>query len=383
MPAIILLTVQLLVSFPALAGPRIGSGGGGGAVVCQTTNGIRAELVDLVESAFYDKTEADLALAQLPWREQVKEAVNRLAFADPEFSALLVKRVRYVLENLDASLKETLGTDLIFPAPQDLSHGRLPPMRFGCQLVGGALFNDSNVNFPKLTISDFIWRAFDERNKAALIMHESIYLTHRDMYRNLERAEAPDSSSTRALVGYVFSKEMSMASTLAARAVWSSSPWYQSPVLKGRDARFVTALLPYNLRGKANTLFVERKKCPRGAFIVRVQAGGSERNPRNRCELQSVVKEWPAKYEVFPIHVEKFDVAMKSSLYFYKMRDSQMLEELRLVCPSSGLDRFNPGFKLYCGEELLAEVPSSERNASTGLAIRKKVSFSEFLKDFE
>ena len=145
MPAILLLAVHLFVSPLSHAGPRIGSGGGGGAIVCPNGGGIKAELVDLVESAFYDKTVADQALAQLPWREQVKQAVNRLAFADPEFSALLAKRVRYVLDNLEASLRETQGTELIFPAPQDLSHGRLPPMRFGCQLVGAAMDSSQTV----------------------------------------------------------------------------------------------------------------------------------------------------------------------------------------------------------------------------------------------
>lgn len=384
MPAILFLAVYLFVTPSAFAGPRIGSGGGGGAIVCSENGVIKADLVDLVESGFYDKTQADGALALLPWREQVKQAVNRVAFADPEFSALLVKRVGYVLENLDASLKETKGTRLIFPAPQDLSHGRLPPMPFGCQLVGAALFNDANVDIAKLTISDFIWNAFDDRNKAALILHESIYLTHRDMFRNLERAEMPDSSDTRAMVGYLLSAEMSMAATRAARDLWKTSLFYRSPQLKGRDARFLRALLPYHLRAKANTLFVEKKACAAGGageFTVRVKDNDSARG--TRCELRSVVNEWPAKFEVTRLPLSSYDEATRISHFRYQMNDGHMLEELRLVCPNAGLDRFNPGFELYCGEELVAEVPGSERNATTGIAIRRKADFDAFLRDLE
>lgn len=383
MPAILFLAVYLFVTPSAFAGPRIGGGGGGGAIVCPSGAGISAELVDLVESGFYDKTRPDQALSQLPWREQVRQAVNRVAFADPEFSALLVKRVGYVLENLEASLKETKGTQLIFPAPQDLSHGRLPPMKFGCQLVGAALFNDANVDIAKLTISEFIWNAFDDRNKAALILHESIYLTHRDMFRNLERAEMPDSSDTRAMVGYLLSTEMSMDATRAARALWQASLFYQSPVLKGRDARFLKALLPYNLRGKAHTLFVEKKSCDAGAFTVMVKDDTTEAGSRGRCELRRVVNEWPAKFEVTRIPVSSFDEVSKTSLYSYEMDESHMLEELRLVCPNAGLDRYNPGFRISCGEQLIAEVPASERNATTGIAVRRKADFDAFLKDFE
>lgn len=375
MPAILFLAVYLFAIPGAFAGPRIGSGGGGGAIVCPAGSGIKADLVDLVESAFYDKTVPDQALAQLPWREQVKQAVNRLAFADPEFSALLVERVRNVVDNLEASLKETQGTELIFPAPQDLSHGRLPPMRFGCQLVGAALFNDANVDIAKLTISDFIWKAFDERNKAALILHESIYLTHRDMFRNLERAEEPDSSATRAMVGYVLSNEVTAAATQAARELWATGFAYRSPELSGRPQRFLQPLLPYHLRAKERTLFLTEKTCSEGMFTVRVE------NLRAGCELRSVVNEWPAKFEVRKIPRTGGDAT--SAEFRFELAADRMLEELRLVCPAAGLDRYNPGFTLSCGGDELAVVKGSERNAVTGIAIRKKSDFDAFTKDFD
>jgi hypothetical protein len=379
MPAILLLAVYLFATPGAFAGPRIGGGGGGGAIVCPAQNGrITAELVDLVESAFYDKTRPDAALALLPWREQVKIAVNRVAFADPEFSALLVKRVRYVLEHLEDSLKETRGTELIFPAPQDLSHGRLPPMRFGCQLVGAAIFNDANVDIAKLTISDFIWNAFSEQNKAALILHESIYLTHRDMFRNLERAEMPDSSDTRAMVGYLLSSELDLSHTQAARQRWATGFSYRSPELSGRPQRFLQALLPYFHRAKERTLFLSEKSCHAGHFTVTIEGG----LPKG-CELRSVVNQWPAKFEVKKIPLHSFDETSKVAEFHYAMSAEKMLEELRLVCPAGGLDRFNPGFRLSCGDEELARVKASERNATTGIAVRNKADFDEFLKDFE
>lgn len=375
MPAILFLAVYLVVTPSASAGPRIGGGGGGGAIVCPAAGGFKAELVDLVESAFYDKTVPDQALALLPWREQVKIAVNRVAFADPEFSALLVKRVRYVLDNLEASLKETQGTELIFPAPQDLSHGRLPPMRFGCQLVGAALFNDANVDIAKLTISEFIWKAFDDRNRAALILHESVYLTHRDMFRNLERAEMPDSSDTRAMVGFLLSNELSLAQTETARARWNASFAYRSPELSGRPQRFLQALLPYHLRAKERTLFLNEKVCAAGHFSVHVE------KLQPGCELRSVVNEWPAKFEVKKIPL--FRNESGAAEFRLELATDHMLEELRLVCPASGLDRYNPGFRFSCAGEDLAHVKGSERNATTGIAIRRKADFDEFLKDFE
>lgn len=383
MPAMFFFAVYLLVSSPVQArdaGP--GVGGGGGAIVCQGAKGIEANLVDLVESAFYDKTSPDQALALLPWRRQVAVAMKRVAFGDPEFYALLEKRVQYVVDHLEESLKETKGTELIFPAPQDLSHGRLPPMRFGCQLVGAAVFNDSNVDIAKLTISEFIWNAFSEQNKAALVMHESVYLTHRDMLRNLERNETPDSSATRSMVGYLFSQELDFFATNDARDKFSSEKYYRSPQLSGRSARFMKQLMPYSLRGKDRTLFLDEKSCEGGAFTVRVIDTRTDGSAEGRCELRSIVNVWPARFQVTKIRHKSYDDKSKISSYSYSMNAEQMLEELRLVCPSSGLARYNPGLRLSCGEEILAEVPGSERESTTGIAIRKKIDFSEFLKDF-
>lgn len=375
-PFLLALSVFMVSSAQARdMGP--GVGGGGGAILCPLAGGgVDARLVDLVESAFYDKTVPDAVLATLPWAEQVKAAVNRVAFADPEFHALLSKRVRYVLDNLEASLKETSGTDLIFPAPQDLSHGRLPPMRFGCQLVGAAVFNDSNVDIAKLTISDFVWKHFSEQHKAGLILHEAIYLTHRDMLRNLERDEAPDSSATRAMVGYLLSNELDFSATEKAREQFRASSFYRSPELAGRAQRFLKPLMPYHLRDKARTLFLERKECSAGHFTVTVESGEAP----VACELRSVVNEWPAKFQVtkIPMHSRQGS----SSVFHYQMGGQHMLEELRLVCPAAGLDRHNPGFRISCGEEVLAEIPGSERNPTTGIAIRKKKDFQEFLLDF-
>ncbi|MGZ3700974.1 MAG: hypothetical protein ACXWSD_04285, partial [Bdellovibrionota bacterium] len=93
--SLLLLSVYLFAINTASArdaGP--GVGGGGGVVLClnpdQSVKSV--ELVDLVESKFYDHTSPSPQLAALPWEEQVKATMNRIAFVDPEFYSMLVDR---------------------------------------------------------------------------------------------------------------------------------------------------------------------------------------------------------------------------------------------------------------------------------------------------
>jgi len=385
MPTMIYLAVYLLVTPLAFAretGPGVG-GGGGGILCLNPDQSVKSvDLVDLVESAFYDKTSPDMNLAGLPWQQQVSIAVNRVAFADPQFHFMLVERMQAMLQNIEDSLKETKDTDLIFPAPQDLSAGRLPPMRLGCQLVGAAIYNDSNVDIAKLTISHFIWKHFSEMNKAALILHEAIYLTHRDIFRNIDRKDFPNSSATRALVGYLLSNELSDSQSIAERLKFQAPGAYRSVKLSGRAERFIKPLLPYFLRNLDRPLFVDQKTCSKGNFHVVVVDKKTQENAKNRCRLQSTVRKWKSKFEISRIPLYSFNEESKTSVYRYNMSATNIFEDITLVCPSSGFDRFNPGFRLYCGREVLSSVPGSDSSSPLGFPIKFKHDVKTFLEDF-
>ncbi|MGZ3684407.1 MAG: hypothetical protein ACXVCI_11180, partial [Bdellovibrionota bacterium] len=396
--SLLLLSVYLFAINTASArdaGP--GVGGGGGVVLClnpdQSVKSV--ELVDLVESKFYDHTSPSPQLAALPWEEQVKATMNRIAFVDPEFYSMLVDRVNFVYTHLDGSLKDTSGTELIFPAPQDLSHGRVPPINLGCQVAGAAVFNDSATD-NNLTISSFLWNHLSEMNKAALVLHEAIYYTHRNIYANLGRDTTPDSSATRALVGFLFSEELEQNSpTASERARFAAAGPFRSydlgsavsvpGVFRSRVREFAGPLLPYNLKGAERPLFLDTLACNGGFDLVITDPVLFQASPAHSCTATAVAHLWPLRVDVRTLSPASRNASAHTLDFKYEPHKDNLLEDVRVTCKSRNtLVRFNPGFRLYCGSSLVADIIGSSAADTAGLAVKRKADFAAaFLHDFE
>lgn len=380
-----------------------GTGGGGGVIVCDVVNGKpkSVKLIDLEESVFYDKTVLSRKLAKLSWEHQVKAAVNRIAFADPQLHAMIWERVQTVKREFEHAMDETKDTDVVFPAPQDLSRGRVPPLKLGCSVAGLAVFNDGNPAGTRLKISHFLWKKLTPMHQAALILHESIYLMHRDIHRNLEKKEMPDSSSTRALVGFLFSDDLEKNSTTKEeRERFKKLEAYRGYYLplgevdpkesfRNRVQKFVKPLTPYFLMGRERPLFLATKKCSAskksggGEFVVQVTDDvPAEDALDNRCVAEAVVKKGIGLSGATPLTLIKQEG--KSKFYSYVRHPDSLLEDVNLTCRSANpLRRYNPGFKVFCGDEEIARIESSDRKEVTGLSIKGKWDFQNtFLRDF-
>jgi hypothetical protein len=396
------LFVYLLVtppSFGAATAMGPGTGGGGGGVVCMKTGTSEpksVELVDLVESVFYDKTVLSKKLAKLPWETQVKMAVDRIAFADPQFHSMLVERVRTVKQELSSSMTDTKNTDLVFPAPQDLSHGRVPPLRLGCQVAGIAVYNDGAQAGTRLKVSHHLWKKLSNMHKAALVLHESVYLTHRDIYRNLSRDTAPDSSATRALVGFLLSKELEdNSATKAERELFAKSSAYRGYLLpagnqdpkngfRARVQTLLRPLAPYFLKDMERPLFLGSRLCEGKSYTVKVidDDSSADKVP-GRCELKTRNFQGIGNAETRVIKPDSVDG--KTSTYSYSPQFEDILEDLRLDCRTeSALRHHNPGFKIYCGANQIADVAGNAERDLVGLSLKSKKEFEEtFLHDFD
>ena len=197
-----------LTAMPLSALANLGGsdGGGGSAILCLKPNGQPkpSQLTDLVEATFYDHWNLAIPLQKLPWQRQVEIVITRIGLLDPEFNSRLRQETRAIVAALPEALNETKGTRLVFPVPSDLGSGRVPPVEFGCSLVGVAAYYDSDIDLkPKLSMSSFVWNSLPEMHKAALIVHEAVYRIERTPGRNAPRT----SENVRRIVGLAFSSE--------------------------------------------------------------------------------------------------------------------------------------------------------------------------------
>lgn len=369
-----------------------GTGGGGGVVVCLSPKQeVRSvELVDIVESRFYDKTAPSPGLTRLPWEAQVKEAVNRIAFVDPQLHAMLWERVQTVKREFESSMNETRDTDLTFPAPQDLSHGRVPPLRLGCQVAGLAVFNDASPAGERLKISHFLWKRLSATHKAALLLHESIYLMHRDIYRNLTIPEMPDSSATRALVGFLFSSELEKNSKTKEERERFLRPGayrgYELPLgevdprssFRDKLQYLLKPLLPYFVKKVERPLFLDGSTCRGGNYLVKV----ADTDPSLVCEMSAVAHRGIGVFQARAL--DRLSAEKKGiSLYRYSPHPGKYLEDLLLTCHShSALHPRNPGFQIYCGETEIAKISPSTTQEPVGLSLKNKRDFENtFVRD--
>lgn len=185
--------VIALISASAMAGDKIGNGGGLWA--CRTPEGIvRAELVDLFEA----REEFKLDLKNFG-KESVDEIVReRLAYvrgALPDLYEEWVSHFEYVLNH-----RQLVNARL---RPIEDSLYRIEPVAATCPEGSWEYTQFANfTEYGQILIRRDLWEnpAVSERDKAALLFHESLYRWTRI------RLVDHDSVRARRIVGYLFSQ---------------------------------------------------------------------------------------------------------------------------------------------------------------------------------
>jgi hypothetical protein len=176
-------------------------GGGVAAIICPNgVGGLKpSQLLDLNEASYRDDTfVVDARFKNLTWKKIVEKVVERVGIIDPAFNSALRFAVTEIADGVPDALARTAGTTQIFPAPQDLGPGRLPPMELGCQLAGAAEFSDYESGM--LSLSELIWQSLNEAHRAALVIDLALYR----VLRMTERVE--QSYNLRQFVALVFSQ---------------------------------------------------------------------------------------------------------------------------------------------------------------------------------
>jgi hypothetical protein len=292
------------------AGGALNGGGGGGAVVClNADNSLKsAELVDFVEAEHFDGIKYSSSLENLSWERQVETVVNRIGYIDPEFNSLLHDEVLRVTAALPKALEKTAGTQLVYATPSDLSKGRLPPMKLGCQVVGAALYGDElKWNGRDFNVSSVIWEKFTPRHKAGLVVHEAIYEMQRSLHARFGLPEVQDSAATRKLVAFLFSEELERISrTAEERKRFANGkpyrPLHHHYVVSGdldfRLSKLVAPFLPYALQELDPPIYFSAHHCDdkRSGFLVTAHEHKVDmrtnkiiNRPLRRCELYTTI----------------------------------------------------------------------------------------------
>src|SRR5262249_46493933 len=145
----------------------------------------------------------DPELVKLPWYKQVEKVINQVTPVEPFFNRQ-VRNSLVAIENKARWVKET------FPAPQDLSSGRLPPVGLSCQVVAAAIYSDEPGK-EKTLFSKPVWDKLPETHKAGLVLHEVFYRVDRHQrYGHAKRngySVSMNSAATRKLVGFLMSPD--------------------------------------------------------------------------------------------------------------------------------------------------------------------------------
>lgn len=168
-----LATALLLNSFPAIAGSR--DAGGGAAVVCRNEAGkiTSAEMFDLFEGRALYQLESQAETKGKTYLEiavsvgiELDRGRSRMPEAE-EYS------LGYRIREIDKK-KQMLPTDAGVSTIDDTLSPILPK---NCKAVQAAVYLESG----ELYLDQEIWTAFDQLNKAALLVHEAVYKELRDM----------------------------------------------------------------------------------------------------------------------------------------------------------------------------------------------------------
>jgi hypothetical protein len=210
------------------------SSGGGNAVVCLDSAGkiSSAEVLDLYEGRVLKGLSYPASTA--PYLEQAVAAANSISLKPglPMFVADYIPKVAAKIKFLPA------GAGL---RPINDSFEIVVPK--GCQIMQAARFEADDIVY----VDSDIWSRLNEQNRAALVMHESLYWVLR-LYGD------QTSRRTRATVAHAFagSKFLDIYDRLPSSIEicqtglgdyglpWASFATYPSPDGKGAIAQFVT-----------------------------------------------------------------------------------------------------------------------------------------------
>lgn len=182
-----------LLLLPLFSQAGVMNGGGGKGVLCATSaNSQVLEVLDLYEAKNIFKLEEESRKASLS--EEWAMAAERMntVFQEPN------KPVQTPPPIDQASLEKQMR-ELMIPIPAGArlpltDDATLPVLPSACKIVQIAVYNNLG-----LQLDEEYWNLLDSRNKAALFLHEMLYLSRRDY-------GATDSDQTRRFVGRVFSK---------------------------------------------------------------------------------------------------------------------------------------------------------------------------------
>jgi hypothetical protein len=168
------------------------SGGGGNAVACRDQRGalLSAELQDLFEARI--EFELNIPKSTSPYAEQFaawKQKVD-LAETSPFPSSV---GSQYLGMRADMTLK-VLPSDV---GLGDLDDSQPVIVPKGCKLERLALYDD---RFDTLFLDSELWGKLDETDRAALLVHESVY-------HSLRTVGETTSDRTRYLVGWIASDQ--------------------------------------------------------------------------------------------------------------------------------------------------------------------------------
>jgi hypothetical protein len=201
----------------AFAGP--GASGGGQAFVCRNSDGTvaSAKLLDLVEAEDYfllqlptqpqDRPyleiaheyaailDGSIASSYPPLWKEVQTVGNGSQQLDYEVNMLATPKsvLEGTVDRIDATKMFIPGNDFQIPPVGD-SHPLVLPSEKGCSIEQVALYSD---NSEQVHFVESVWSKLDNLNKAALLIHESLY-------RDLRGFGDTSSDRTRRAVAYLF-----------------------------------------------------------------------------------------------------------------------------------------------------------------------------------
>jgi len=198
--------------------------GGGQGVVCRNDDGTvaSAKLLDLVEAVDYFLVQPQAEPADRPYLEIAHEYASILdgsmpstfpASQESEQDGNLPARISHevnagmllskgakatfihdLVDQIDAEKMLIPGDDFKIPPIGD-SHPRILPSRKGCSIEQIAIYTDGN---DKVHFVGGVWNKLDNINRAALLIHESLYKSLRPMGDTT-------SDQTRTTVAFLFS----------------------------------------------------------------------------------------------------------------------------------------------------------------------------------